>query len=210
MNVSAGSDCNVDGVVTAAFLTGSLLSCTIDGASNTISNITTAMFALGVADTSAVLASNSDTRFPTQKAVKSYVDNAVTGLFWKNACDVATTTAGTLATSFNTGTGVIDGVTLVTLMRILIKNQTTASENGIYIVQGSGAPIRATDSDTSAEIISEAVMIKQGTVNAHTQWVNTNTSTITLGTTGITYSQIAGGNLLQRDGYISLRKSIQH
>src|SRR5436190_10072507 len=80
----------------------------------------------------------------TDAANKNYVDGAVNGLDWKSSVRAATTATGTLATAFANGQ-VIDGVTLATGDRILIKNQSTGSENGIYTVNASGAPTRATD-----------------------------------------------------------------
>jgi phage-related tail fiber protein len=82
---------------------------------------------------------------------------------------VATTVAGTLATSFANGQ-TVDGVTLVTGDRILIKNQATGSENGIYTVNVSGAPTRAADCDTGAEIEDAVLWVTKGTANADTQW----------------------------------------
>lgn len=127
----------------------------------------------------------------TDAANKGYVDTAVTGLSWKQAVRAATTAAGTLATSFANGQ-VIDGVTLVTGDRILIKNQATASENGIYVVAVSGTPTRAADSDTGAEIVGESVFVDQGTANADTGWVQTTNAPITVNTTSLVYSQFSG------------------
>lgn len=92
-------------------------------------------------------------------------------VYYKDAVRVATTANGTLATAFANGS-VIDGVTLVTGNRILIKNQTTASENGIYTVNASGAPTRATDFDTNGDEISNGCIIpvQFGTLNVGTLW----------------------------------------
>src|SRR3954452_5091097 len=84
-------------------------------------------------------------------ATKNYVDLAVQGINWKPSVRVATTAAGTLASSFANGS-TVDGVTLATGDRILIKNQATASENGIYVVASSGAPTRAADADAGTEL----------------------------------------------------------
>lgn len=162
---------------------------TINASNNTISNITTAMFAANVVDTDATMAANSDTRLASQKATKSYIDNALTGLFWKAAVNVATTVTGVLATSYIAGLS-IDGYTLILGDRILIKNQTTATENGIYIIT-AGTPTRATDADTGAELISATVFVENGTVNADTQWTCTNNS-ITIGSTNIVFAQVSG------------------
>lgn len=91
---------------------------------------------------------------------------------WKTGVVAATIGNGTLATAFVNGS-VIDGITLITGDRILLKNQTTASENGIRVVQVSGAPTRATDNDIWSEMISAAVIVERGTVNADTGWICT-------------------------------------
>jgi len=127
----------------------------------------------------------------TDAANKGYVDSAITGLSWKQAVRVATTAAGTLATSFANGQ-TVDGVTLVTGDRILIKNQSTASENGIYTVNASGAPTRGTDADSSTGLVNSAAFVDQGTVNADTGWVQTTNAPITVGSTGISYAQFSG------------------
>jgi hypothetical protein len=90
---------------------------------------------------------------------------------YKEAVRVATTANGTLSTAFANGQ-TIDGVTLATNDRILIKNQTTASDNGIYTVNASGAPTRATDFDTTgAEVANGAIIpVQFGTVNGGSAW----------------------------------------
>lgn len=171
--------------------TESLTNKTINATNNTISNLTTSMFAASVIDTDGTLAANSDTRIASQKATKLYIDNAVAGFKWKTAVRVATTAAGTLATSFANGQ-TIDGKTLVTGDRILIKNQAAGAENGIYIVQASGAPVRATDADASSEVAQMAMFVQEGTANSDSAWVLTNDGTITLGTTALTFAQFNG------------------
>lgn len=132
----------------------------------------------------------------TDAANKNYVDTAVTGLSWKQAVRVATTAAGTLATSFANGS-VVDGVTLVTGNRILIKNQATGSENGVYTVNASGAPTRADDANLAAELVGMAVFVDEGTVNANTGWIQTTNAPITIGTTSLLYSQFSGSGTYQ-------------
>jgi hypothetical protein len=104
----------------------------------------------------------------------------------------ATTANGTLATAYANGS-VIDGVTLATGNRILIKNQTTGSENGIYTVNATGAPTRSTDADASAEIAASfAVFVEEGTDNADCGFVLTNNGTVTVGTTSLVFTQFTG------------------
>jgi hypothetical protein len=128
-------------------------------------------------------------------ATKAYVDNVAQGLKPKAAVRVATLIAGTLATSFE-NLDVIDGITLATGNRILIKNQASPAENGIYIVQASGAPVRATDFDSVSpidEINGAYTFIQEGT-QAGQGYVQTGTVT-TIGTDAVTFvyfNSIAG------------------
>lgn len=111
---------------------------------------------------------------------------------WKNSVRVATTAAGTLATSFENG-DTVDGITLATGDRILIKNQAAGAENGIYTVNASGAPTRATDADASAEVTSGlSVHVSEGTTNADTNWILTTNDPITLDSTALTFTQLSG------------------
>lgn len=172
----------------------SLTNKTIDanGTGNAISNLEVADFAANVVDTDSTLAANSNTRIPTQAAIKTYVDNGVQGLSWKQAVRAVTAVAGTLATSFENG-DIIDGVTLATADRILIKDQASGGENGIYTVNASGAPTRALDVNTAAEILGATVFVSEGTAGADTVWNNTTNAPITLGTTATVWAQVSGG-----------------
>lgn len=137
----------------------------------------------------------------TDAANKDYVDNLLAGLSWKRAVRAATTGNGALATAFASGQ-VIDGVTLATGDRILLKNQTTGSENGIYTVNATGAPTRATDADGAGELVPNAtVYVSEGTTLADTQWSCTTNGTITVGTTATVWAQTGGsGNYTQGNG----------
>ena len=134
-------------------------------------------------------------------ASKSYVDSIANNTTWKTAVRAATTSNITLS-----GTQSIDGVSVIVGDRVLVKAQTTQSDNGIYVV-ASGAWTRASDSSTGAQIVSEAVFVTSGTANADTQWVNTNTS-ITLGTTSITYIQFGAGSAYSAGTGIQLTGSV--
>lgn len=139
----------------------------------------------------------------TDVASKSYVDGLVQGLSWKTAVRVATTVAGTLASSFENG-DTVDGVVLATGNRILIKNQAAPAENGIYVVAASGAPARATDADAGAELVNATCYVSEGSTNADTQWTCTTNATITLGSTSLTFVQLAtGGGALQASNNLS-------
>lgn len=122
-------------------------------------------------------------------ATKAYVDAARQGLDAKDSVRVATT-ANVALTGATTTT--IDGVTLAAGNRILVKNQTTGSENGIYVF-ATGAWSRATDADTSAKVSSGLfVFVEEGTVNSDSGWVLTTDGVITIGTTSLNFAQFSG------------------
>lgn len=128
----------------------------------------------------------------TDAATKGYVDAAAAGIDWKASVRAATTTNGALSTAYENG-DVIDGVTLATGDRILIKDQSTGAENGIYTVNASGSPTRATDADSAAEVTAGmSVFVEEGTTNADSAWVMTNNGAITLGTTALAFTQFSG------------------
>lgn len=164
------------------------------GSGNSLSNLLLTMFASGVIDTDTTLAANSDSKLATQKAVKAYVDAISQGIRWKAPVRAASTGNGTLATAFENG-DTLDGVTLATGDRILLKDQTAGAENGIYTVNASGAPTRATDADTAAEILGMVVDVMEGTVNADQAFILTNNATITLGTTALVYVDFIKANV---------------
>ena len=129
-------------------------------------------------------------------ASKSYVDSTASGLDVKDSVRAATTGNGTLASAYANGQ-TIDGVSLVTGDRILLKDQTDASENGIYTVNASGAPTRATDFDTDAEVTSGAfAFVEEGTVNADNGFVLSTNGSITVGTTNLAFTQFSGGGAI--------------
>lgn len=139
-------------------------------------------------------------------ATKAYVDAVAAGLKPKAAVRAATLVNGTLATAFANGS-VIDGVTLATGNRILIKNQTSAADNGIYIVAASGAPSRAPDFDSLSpidEINGAYTFVQEGT-QAGQGWVETGT-VATIGTDPINFvyfndvTNIIAGDMLSRTG----------
>lgn len=129
----------------------------------------------------------------TDLATKQYVDNVARGLAWKDSVRVATTANGTLATAFANGQ-TVDGVVLATGNRILIKNQSTGADNGIYTVNASGVPTRAVDADGVGDLApGTAVSVNEGTTNGDTVWHITSDAAITIGTTSQTWSQLGGG-----------------
>ena len=136
----------------------------------------------------------------TDAANKGYVDAQLQGLDVKQSVRVATTANGTLASAFANGQ-TVDGVTLATDDRILLKNQSTGSENGIYTVNASGAPTRAADFDSNSEVTGGAFFfVEEGTVNADNGFALTNDGAITVGTTALTFTQFSGaGQLIAGD-----------
>jgi hypothetical protein len=120
------------------------------------------------------------------------VQGATAGLVIKDVVRVATTADINLAVDLEAGDS-IDGVVLVAGDRVLVKNQTTASLNGIYVASASGAAVRASDFDTSAEAKPNSFMfVSEGTTLADTGWVMTTNGPITLGTTNLTFIQFSG------------------
>ena len=140
-------------------------------------------------------------------ATKAYVDSVANGLDVKASVKLAST--ANVAGTYNNGAGTItagsngaisiDGVTPSASDRILLKNQTDATENGLYLVttvgSGSAAYVltRTPDADAAAEITGGAfVFVEQGTANADNGYVFTHNGTPTLGTTDITVEQFSG------------------
>lgn len=129
-------------------------------------------------------------------ATKAYVDAARSGLDVKQSVRAATTANITLS-----GTQTIDGVSLIAGNRVLVKNQTTGSQNGIYVV-GASTWSRATDADADAEVNPGMfVFVEEGTSQADSGWVLTNDGTVTVGTTALTFAQFSGaGQITAGDG----------
>lgn len=123
-------------------------------------------------------------------ATKAYVDSIAAGQDWKDSCLVATTANITLS-----GTQVIDGVSVPEGARVLVKNQTTPSENGLYTC-AAGAWSRTADSDENAEVTSGlTTYIEQGTENAGAGYTLTTSGTIVVGTTGLIFTRTSGGSV---------------
>jgi hypothetical protein len=134
---------------------------------------------------------------PTDGANKSYVDNAIAGLAWKEPVRLASTT--NIAIS---GLGAIDGVTPVAGDRILCKNHTLSYPCGIYLAS-AGAWTRTTDADTASDLESAAVFVMEGAVNADTAWVCTNNPPIVIDTTPITFAQFSGAGSFLPDNSVT-------
>jgi hypothetical protein len=140
----------------------------------------------------------------TDAANKGYVDAAVNGTDWKLSARVGTT-ANLAALS---GLLTIDGITLVAGDRILVKDQTTQSANGIYVAN-SGAWTRSTDADVNAEVTAGlSLMVTEGTTNADTQWRLTTNDGIVVGTTALVFAQIGAGTSYSAGAGISIAGNV--
>jgi len=132
-------------------------------------------------------------------ASKSYVDGVSQGLDVKDSCVAATTGNITISTALNNG-DTLDGVSLSTNDRVLVKDQSTASENGIYIVGSS--PARADDLAAGADAAGMFTFVEQGTVNADNGFVCTsNKGSAVVGTNNLAFAQFSGaGQITAGDG----------
>jgi len=119
-------------------------------------------------------------------ATKNYVDSVAQGLDVKASVKCATTSTITLS-----GTQTIDGISVAAGDRVLVKNQSTTSENGIYIVSSS-AWSRSTDMDVWTELVSAFTFVEEGTANADSGWVCTVNAGGTLGSSAVTFAQFSG------------------
>jgi hypothetical protein len=131
----------------------------------------------------------------TDAATKSYVDTyAIAGAHATAAVQVATVSALTFPSDFMPG-DIIDGYTLQIGDRVLVKDQAIAAENGLYVIT-TGGPERAPDADGTpmGEVgQGDATFVVNGTVNGATTWVLITPDPITVGVTGLTYTQSAAG-----------------
>lgn len=166
--------------------TGDLYICT--GASTKV-RLANLADVLQISNNLSDLDNNATARTNLDVYSKSEVDALLSGLDWSEA-KVASTANLTLS-----GEQTIDDISVTAGDRVLVKDQTDATENGIYVC-ASGSWSRATDADTGTEIESAAVIINYGTENGDTAWICT-TNSITLGTTDIEFIQFPGsGNIV--------------
>ena len=131
--------------------------------------------------------SNSDA------ATKVYVDNLVTGLKTRIICRAATTANITLSSDLQNG-DTLDGITLATGNKVLVKDQSDATENGIYDVVASGTATRNTDYDTVAELAGQLVIIQEGTSNADKFFLCTTDNSGSIGSVNITFTVVVPSN----------------
>ena len=128
------------------------------------------------------------------KATTSYVNDAVAGLRTRIVVEAATTANVDLSADLQNG-DTIDGVTLATGDEVLVKNQSTDSQNGIYTVVSSGTASRSTEYDAIAEISGQMVIVNQGTTNDNTMWLCTTNTSATLGSDSISFTKVTPQNV---------------
>ena len=166
------------------------------------------------ADADGTLAANSDANVPTQKAVKSYVTQTVNAREFKGGPARAKTTAALAANTYANGTAGVgatltgnangalaaqDGVTLVANDCLLVANEATAANNGLYLVTQAGDAshpyilTRRTDADESTELVNATVYVSEGTTAADQQWTCITNAPIIVGTTALVWAQTGNG-----------------
>lgn len=144
----------------------------------------------------------ADPSIATDAATKGYVDTVAQGLSPRQSVRVATTANITLS-----GTQTIDGTSLIAGDRVLVKNQTTPSQNGIYVV-AAGAWARSTDANTWTKLVSSFLFVETGATLLDTAWLCIVDQGGTLDTTAVTYTQwvsatdLTAGNGLVRTGNV--------
>jgi len=204
---SVDSDQYVDGSIDTAHIADSQITSAkiTDGAIvNADVNASAAIDATKIADGTVTssefqyintLSSNAQTQIDA-KAATTYVDNAVAGLRTRIIAECASTANVVISSALEAGDA-IDGVTLVAGDRVLLKNQSTATENGLYIAVGSGAGAASRDPehDTIAELSGGMVVVNQGTANDNKIFLCTTDTDATLGSTSITYTTITPQNV---------------
>lgn len=171
--------------------TGTQLASTISDLGTTIRAVRLDEFAVPTADLAingqkitGIAAATADTDVPNYRQVLDLAQQRD----FKDSVRVATTANITLS-----GAQTIDGVSAVAGNRVLVKNQTDGTQNGIYVV-AAGAWSRATDADASDKVTPGLVVpVEEGTANDNTLWMLTTNAPITLGTTALTFAQFGGG-----------------
>jgi hypothetical protein len=142
----------------------------------------------------------------TDAANKQYVDNVARGLQWKAPVRASATANVTLAAPGTT----FDGVTLAANDRVLLKAQTTGSENGIWVWTGAGAALtRASDADNGSELApGTSVTVTEGTANGDKAFLIVSDAAIVIGTTATTWGQLGGGTTYTGGNGISVAGSV--
>jgi hypothetical protein len=198
-------------IATTSVYTAPTIGTTSIGSGATVSTITALTLSGGLA--------SADPTVDLGLATKQYVDAVTAAINFHAPVKLATTSnlsvtynngssgVGATLTATGNGRGSIDSVNISTNDRILVKDQTTQLQNGIYTVTtqgGAGTPFvltRATDNDNTAEIRNgDVIFTTAGTVNNGVTFVNTSTDPVTLGTTAITFSVYTSASLPSQTG----------
>ena len=129
----------------------------------------------------------------TEASSKLYVDNAIAGMRTRIITKVATTGNVNLTNGLENG-DTIDGITLSTGDKILVKSQTDATENGIYISPSSGSASRDTNYDTVEELAGQMIVVQQGSTNADKIFLCTTDNSGSIGSVDIVFSQVTPAN----------------
>lgn len=158
---------------------------------------------------------NADPTSNMHAATKQYVDNVISGLDVKRSVVAATTT--NIAVSSSTTTTltlsatltILDGITLTLGDRLLVKNQTVGSQNGLYVLTSTTLLTRTIGTDSNTELTPGAfTFVERGTVNADTGWLMSTDGTITLGTTSIDWTQFSSAGVIDVDNTLSKNGNI--
>jgi len=142
-----------------------------------------------VALTGGTITGLGDPSSTSDAATKNYVDNLVAGLRTRAVARVASTTNVNISTGLENG-DTLDGITLATGNRVLLKDQSTASQNGLYTVVASGAASRDTEYDTISELAGQLILVSEGSTHADDLFLCTTDTSATLGSSSISYTQV--------------------
>jgi hypothetical protein len=142
-----------------------------------------------VALTGGTITGLGDPSSTSDAATKNYVDTLVAGLRTRVIARVASTANVNISTGLENG-DTLDGVTLVTGNRVLLKDQSTASQNGLYIVVASGAASRDPEFDIISEVAGQLILVSEGTTHADDLFLCTTDTSATLGSSSISYTQV--------------------
>jgi len=126
---------------------------------------------------------------------KQYVDNAIAGLRNRTVADCASTANVNISNALEAGDS-IDGVTLTEGMRVLLKDQSTATENGLYLAVASsaGAASRDPEHNTLDELVGGMIVVNKGSSNNDKIFLCTTDNSGSIGSTNITYTQVTPSN----------------
>jgi hypothetical protein len=142
-----------------------------------------------VALTGGTITGLGDPSSTSDAATKNYVDTLVAGLRTRAVARVASTTNVAISSGLENG-DTLDGVTLVTGNRVLLKDQSTPSQNGLYTVVATGAASRDTEYDTISELAGQLILVSEGSTHADDLFLCTTDTSATLGSSSISYTQV--------------------